>query len=513
MRREFLVILSFVNICYLRIWSERLTYTHSDTYLMVTPPKPMIYWALMANVLLGTLLIFGLSRLAKRIFTGPRERYLEMAIVVGLFIPINAVRSVLATQYPYLKSPLIGLLGWRGLALLGVVILVASLLAVFHYHRMVSRGVVAVLGVLSPFCLVTFGQATWKATHYDASGFANNPPAPMFAPAKKLPRVVWFIADEWDYRLTFLDRDPTLPLPELDRLRKESLFSEHTYPPGQETRASIPGYYIGRMVDHVHYDGPRELQLYYRGDSKSVAWSSQPNYFQKARDLGFNTALVDWFQPTCRILTGLNFCSWRPLAMQYNSTGETLPELLVNQPRSLFETNMFSIFGRSLSAGQHTRMYHGIMGDAEQLIGDENYGFIVIHLPIPHEPHGYNRKTGQFTLGNSPYSGYVDSLALLDRSVGELRQTMERAGTWDSTTVLFTSDHHYRQDSVFGRKSDYRIPYMLKLAGEKEGFRYVTPFNAVVTGELMLAILRGEVTEAAGAASWIDLNRKRIEDR
>ena len=510
MRRYFLLALSFVNLCYLRVWTEVLTYSRADTFMMLTPPKPFVYWALMANVLLGAGVLSGLSLLANRLLTGRNSRFPEMAVVLGLCIPINAIRSVLANQYPFLKSPLIALLGQRGVIALGLVIAVCALVAIFVFHRILSRAAILVIWVLVPFCLVTFGQAVWRATHYDGSAFANNPPAPMLAGAKKLPRVVWFIADEWDYRLTFVDRPPSLALPELDRLRKEAIFTENAHPPGQETKISIPGYYTGRLVAEVRFDGPWESHMWYRGESVESPWNAQPNVFQHARELGVNTALVDWFQPTCRILTGLSFCSWLPMAIQYNSMGDTFGEVLLHQPRSLFETNLFSLFGRALSADQQTGVYHAIVGEAEQLIGDTNFGFTLVHLPIPHAPHAYNRKTGEFTLGNSPIGGYVDSLALLDRTVGEVRQTMERAGTWDSTTVLFTSDHHYRQDAALDGKTDPRIPYLLKLAGQKVGTVYAQPFNTVLTGELLLAVMRGEVSDAAGAVSWIDRNRTKF---
>ncbi len=99
---------------------------------------------------------------------------------------------------------------------------------------------------------------------------------------------------------------------------------------------------------------------------------------------------------------------------------------------------------------------------------DRDFAFTLVHLPIPHAPHAYNRKTGTFTLGNSPIAGYIDSLALLDRTVGEFRRTMEEAGVWDSTTVLFTSDHGYRDSEPLDGKSDPRVPYILKLASQKD---------------------------------------------
>jgi arylsulfatase A-like enzyme len=133
-----------------------------------------------------------------------------------------------------------------------------------------------------------------------------------------------------------------------------------------------------------------------------------------------------------------------------------------------------------------------------------------VHLPVPHAPHAYSRRTGKFDLGNSPIKGYVDSLALLDRTVGEIRRSMEAAGTWDAATVLFTSDHGYREAKSLDGKSDARIPYLLKLAGQKESLAYDSPFNAVLTGELLLAVLKGEVADARSAAEWLEKNRGRV---
>lgn len=510
MRRDFLAALSFANLCYLRIWSELLTYRPADTYLMTTPPQPVEYLALMVNVLFATLCLWGLALLAQRVLTGRNIRFAEMAVVLGLCIPLNALRSVLANQFPYLRSPLIDLLGVRGVLTLGACLGIGGLVAVVFFHRGVARGAIAVLAALSPFCAVTFGQAIWRAAHYDAAGFANNPPAPMFAEARKTPRVLWLIADEWDYRLTFVDRDATLKLPELDRLRQGSIFLDQAYPPGPETPVSIPGYYSGRLVDRVRYDGPRELQVGFKDQKGPEPWSKTPNVFERARQLGANTALLEWFHPACRVINGLSYCKWWPMAMQHNSMGNGFFEILPHQVRSLFETNILSLFGRSLTAAQQTGVYRAILGEAKTLAVHPDFAFTLVHLPIPHAPHVYDRKTGQFTLGNAPIRGYVDSLALWDRTVGEIRGIMEKAGVWDGTTVLFTSDHPYREAAALDGKTDLRIPYMLKLAGQKDGIAYGRKFNAVQTSDLLLAILRGEVRDSAVAVQWLDANRTRV---
>jgi arylsulfatase A-like enzyme len=167
------------------------------------------------------------------------------------------------------------------------------------------------------------------------------------------------------------------------------------------------------------------------------------------------------------------------------------------------------MFGRSLAAEQQTGVYRAMMREAERLCVDPDFNFILVHLPIPHAPHAYNRKTGTFILSNSPIAGYIDSLALLDRTVGEMRRTMENAGTWDSTTVLFTSDHGYRDSESLDRKSDPRIPYILKLASQKEAVAYTQQFNAVLTGDLLLGVLRGGISDPASATAWLDRNRAR----
>jgi hypothetical protein len=56
-------------------------------------------------------------------------------------------------------------------------------------------------------------------------------------------------------------------------------------------------------------------------------------------------------------------------------------------------------------------------------------------------------------------------------------------------------------------KSDPRIPFLLKLASQKEGRLYSQPFNAILTGDFMLAVLKGEVADVDGAIRWLDHNR------
>jgi hypothetical protein len=75
--------------------------------------------------------------------------------------------------------------------------------------------------------------------------------------------------------------------------------------------------------------------------------------------------------------------------------------------------------------------------------------------------------------------------------------------------VLFTSDHPYRDSEQLDGKSDPRIPYILKMAGQKMAVAYTQQFNTVLTAGLLLSVLRGEIAEPASATAWLDRNRTR----
>src|SRR6185295_1898202 len=149
MRHTFLVALSFANICYLRVWGEILTYRPWDTYLMTTPPRLVEYLALVVNILLVAAALTGLTILARRLLPGKQFRFAEMAVVLGIFIPLNAVRAVLSNRYPLLRSPLIELLGLRGVMTLGACLAIGGLIAIVYFHHRIAVAITAALAVLS----------------------------------------------------------------------------------------------------------------------------------------------------------------------------------------------------------------------------------------------------------------------------------------------------------------------------------------------------------------------------
>jgi hypothetical protein len=506
--RRAAVALSFANLCYLRVWSELLTWSGHDAYVMKRPYSRADYGAAILNVLLVGALAWAVSTGAGRLRSPRLRRLARWGFFVALLLPLEAVRAVLAKRFTYLRSPLLELVGAHGTLLLGAGLGAAALLVIWRWPRQLARASATALLLVSPLAPVTFAQAIWRAARYDDSAFRDGALAPLLREARTSPRIVWVILDEWDQRLTFADRPESIRLPEIDRLRRESLHAENAYSPGSETSTVMPALITGRLVAGAIRRGPSELLLVYPEGQPPVPWAGEPNIFSAARQAGFNTALVGWYYPYCRTLAStLSDCAWWPMSMPYNSMGRTLPELVPNQTRSLLETSLFSVFGQSLSALDHARTYHEMMARARGVIADRRYGLTLLHLPIPHSPHVFNRRTGRFDLKNSPIRGYIDSLVLADGTIGELRRTLEEAGLWEDTTVLFTSDHAHRSAAALDGKKDHRVPFLLKMAGQPAPVRFIDPFNTVLTHDLLLAILGGQVSTSEQAAAWLSAHR------
>jgi hypothetical protein len=510
---DWLAGLSLANLIFLRCWAELLSPEETRIYWLVSVPTPLHYVSLMLDVLLlGTFfcaLIGGLrqgSRLATRIM-----------LVSGLLILLSLVNSLrtlignpggsLFLRFVEQRAPAIGV----GLAIL----LVAALM--FGGIRAV-RPVYTLLVVLSPFLLFTFGQSFYKIATFNDRPTRNGPTAPRLAPKPAgAPRVVWVIFDEWDQDLTFAERPSRIQLPEIDRVRAAGFSATEAIRPNMFTDWSMPALTTGIALEDIHPDGPGELMIRPRGSDTFLRWSQQDTVFREARKLGFNTAVVAWAIPYCRVLNNdLSGCWWWSGSNQYNSVGSTLPAMLVNRPRSLYENIYRSPFGQSLSTTRHIWVTESVVAKSLEVASDPNVGMALLHMPVPHPPYFYDAATGRNDRGAAPLigivqqtqAGYIDALALTDKIVGQLRRAMEQAGVWDTTTVIFSADHPFRHRmNLDGHPVSRRVPYLVKMAGPHERLSYPTPFSALLTKKLILAILSGEVSRQEQIPSWIDGHR------
>ncbi len=407
---------------------------------------------------------------------------------------------------------------------------VGMLLAARGNSRMVNgaRRVTLLLTLLLPALLLDFSQARFLGA--PQSAFTPRPPLAMMTPSNSR-RVIWLLFDEFDERLAFVVRRPAVPLPELERLRAESFVAEQANQTASWTMVALPSLLDGRLYSRVELVDSKTLRLYPEGAKGSVSWHDEQNVFKRARPLGVNTALIGWHHPYCRVIgDSLVQCDDWPNG---HPTAALLREISVADEGILKATlflfqlqfnNLRDILGfgdvtpRSRDEfvqRRQQRQYFEIRKRAFETATDLRFGFVFAHFPIPHLFAIYNKARGDFSLNDS--LSYADNFALVDRTVGELRRLLEEKGMWDSTTILVSSDHGLRPEMWSGRLGwndelqeltasgqSPIVPFILKLAGSNQAMTYQRPFSAVITGDLILAILAGQVTNPTEAARWLD---------
>lgn len=506
--RDGAIAFSIANLTFLRIWADLLYYREYVTFTMKQPPRPVLLHAAAADVVLLGLSLWGVMILMRRYMDAKRPRTIRSLFVLQLFFPLNACFQVFLAYFHF-TAPLPLRPGPRITALIIVVSLSLLLLAACRWPKAVAKYSSNAFLIFAPLTVITVGTAIANSFKPVPAEYADKPAALRLHNPDPRPHVVWIILDEWDYRLSFEKRDPSVAMPELDRLRQTSIFGQRVYPAGGDTLHAVPSLITGTRWPNAELWSPVGLRLS-AGSAPPSEFTALPNVFTRVRAMEMDTSVAGWYLPYGRIVaSAVSSCFWLPIDSLRNSLGAaTLWTAMRDEVRSLFETSWFSVFGQSLETERHARLYATFLNRAKHDI-EQQYNLTFLHLCVPHAPFFYDRKTHSNTRKNSVAKGYLDALELADQTVGELRRTMEAAGIWDDTTVLLSSDHYMRMAVYVDGGFDVRIPFLLKLAHQKKNVEYTQPFNAVCSEGLIRAILQKQVQTPEDAVSWLDRNAPR----
>ncbi len=491
--RDVTVSVSLANLCYIGAWDEVLT-VNPNSYLRDISAASLV--AVMLDVLLLGIAFAGAVTLVRR-SGSTRALWVAKAgfLLIALLPLMNVVPDLHVARlmqffYRVLETPDHQIQGSELNPLF-------PLLAIALWPARSVKVTRFVVAFFLPLTLVTFGRAGWRlAAGGITAANADRPLAPPLPrPARAAPRVIILLFDEMDFGLAYSERPAGIPLPELDRLRAEGFFATQAFSPGRRTEVSIPSLLTGRPVTWDRRQGTDTLSVTFAGTSDTVSWADQPNLFDRARALGYNAGIVGWYHPYCRLFgQHLTRCFWLP------HRGAILRARVQGLPRQMLELfrNLSPIADRRRHIEDHLRL----LAEARAAVADTSLGLVFVHLPIPHDPAIYHWEDDRLTVLNYHMDGYYDNLVLADRTLGVLRRDLEGPGLWDRTTVLLTSDHSQRA----GQYADWRVPFVVKLAGQRRGGPcYRKPFNTVALHDLTLALLRGDVS--AGLAPWLDRRR------
>lgn len=324
-------------------------------------------------------------------------------------------------------------------------------------------------------------------------------------------RIVWVLFDELSYDLAFEHAPAGLQLPNLQKLRSQSVSFGNIQPLSFKTEQIIPSLLAGREMEDIEGKPDGAMRYLDPVQHHWLTYSPDGTLFGSAYKAGWNPGIVGWYNAYCRIFVNvLTACTWRPGIQEQipldrigasRHISVAANSLVV--PRYLFDL-FFWRLPDDLPAllDENLMDYRELMVRSRRLLKNNRIHFVFLHLPVPHPPGMYNRNTHQLcTCGN-----YLDNLVLADDTLGQLIDEINQSPEKNQTTVIISSDHSWRVP-LWSRTEfwtpeetqaslghfDERPVFMVHFPGETTGAILAQPTPELVEHDLIASMLDGKV--------------------
>lgn len=470
---------------------------------------PVHYIALLLNELILAVIIWIWLR-----WTGSQRTLLKKLVrAVGGLLLLTICGYALRTQLMRLDVPFIT---WNPNRLahspaVGLTCLLLCLTCYWagirHSAKIIGAALRNLLLVFSPLAAATTVAAIWMMVRPDVSDWKQPPLAELVNNGgRQTNRVMLIVFDEWDPSLTFKNKDHLLSLGEFDSFRKKSLYATQAMQGGSRTLVSVPSITTGQKVQSALAKGPNDFLL---STSMGIRkWQEMNHVFRDARNLGINVAIVGWYIPYCRLFAAsCTACSSWPYIGSSFPVIANFWEVFTAQRHFILETDQFSPWGQTLMQRTNVTMYSQFLEAAKLAAGNQSHGFLYIHMPVPHGPQYYERSLQTFTAMNRTADGYLSALALADKTLGEIRKSMQQAGTWDKTTIILTADHPLRFKSL-GGNGEKRVPLLIRMPGQHNQIVLNHPIEATILKDVVLTLLQGRLKDPPDLQRYIEQTSK-----
>ncbi len=520
MRTRLLVSLALATYCFLNTWVELAE--GGNSYYARHDPRTAVVLPVVGCELLVAALILVVWRALRAYKDRPLPHLCSLALCLAPagITSVALLRASPVDLRPLVRNPLF----WPAALIVAVV---PMAFALWRPRR--ASSMVRTLVLYSwPVLIVILVQAGRLGLQHPGRAFDDGPSASTLATTPQV-RVIWIVFDELSRKIAFDERPAGLRLPEFDRLRSESFDASAAAPPGAATRICMPSLILGQTVAEANPVGPTELRMRLRNQTAYFTWRDRPNVFDSARALGYNTAVAGWFHPYGRVLNhSLTRCYW--VAEWINSGAEepmrqaTLIENMWLRMRLQFATlplvgHLPGVFPGIYARRAKIERMQYLMTHAMELATDPSMGLVLVHLSVPHPPPIYSRSLD--AMAPNRRNSYLDSIALCDKIVGQLRRNMEERGLWEKSAVLVSADHGWRntwrgnsewapEDEALPRKGTMGVPFILKMPGQSAPMSFATPFNTVVTRAVITGILERKLTRADQLPAMLEKENETI---
>jgi hypothetical protein len=318
-------------------------------------------------------------------------------------------------------------------------------------------------------------------------------------------QIIWILFDELSYKLAFEQPPPGVDLKNFRNLRSESVSFANVQAAGFYTDRIIPSLIAGKKIDEIRSDADRGL-LYLNSEHHWVRYDQNQSLFGLAHAAGWNSAVVGWFNPYCRIFSSvLDSCMWEPdeLSLVLESAGASEHKSALANAQILVRAFLTAdLPSESQDASTRIAVYQKLMTRATDLIRQREYDFIFIHLSAPHPPGFYNRKTHEFCgCGN-----YIDNLQLADDSLGQLEDEIKHSPQADQTTLIVSSDHSWRvplwsgwgtwtaeEQRISQGAFDSRPAFLVHFPGQTSAIDIAEPQPELVEHDIIASMLQNKL--------------------
>lgn len=399
-----------------------------------------------------------------------------------------------------------------------VVALSATLLLWRFYPAMLRKSVRAGragLAVLGCGLLWIYPQLVYTAIRAHAATMEFNRSVQTASAPQE--RIIWILLDELSYDQVFEHRQPDVKLPHFDELRRQSVVFSDVQPVGYYTEEILPTLLLGRWVDAIRSSLRRDLYVHYTKTSRWGLFDQQASVFGEAKEAGWTTGLAGWYNPYCHILKNvLDSCYWQfsyPFFDHHLSEEKTAELNAVALSTDLVRPDRYDPVSHAERIVEgHLTDYNDLIGASDALIRNESIRFVFFHLPVPHPPGIYDRKTNTMRLGGT----YLDNLALADRTLGDLLDAIQKTEAGPHTTVIVSSDHSWRvplwradsswtaeEERASRGKFDTRPVLVVHFPGSTVGETRREPFSELGTTGILRAMLQHEIQSQADLDRWL----------
>jgi hypothetical protein len=411
-----------------------LTSQAGDARMRVPSPLTKVALAHLTDMLIVGLVFALLTALLRGLKSWPTIRW----VLVALLPPMLFVRNlnVMPTDIP--NAVVIALnLAW--VTIMVVLIWRFNGLAI----KMRKAGSVILTG-FAVFAMVMTLQIVRAALwHPGPQAFAHLIAA---APATR-PRLVWVLFDELGYKQTFEARDPSLSLPNFDRLRAESTIYTSITPIAYRTTRAVPTLMLGRAVTDVEYTNSNKYLVQIE-DKNWEEFDAENSLIGLAAQHDVTTSIIGWYIAYCPVFQKVaTECYWsnddaqdRGPTMLDATFGENvwfplrmMVEEFVWPSRAWADDAAWNEHG-------HIASVQDVSRHALATLATSQADIIFLHIPAPHPPGFWDRRTGTFAIGGS----YADGLDYSDRLLGQMLLELEKQPRWESTTLVVHGDHSWR---------------------------------------------------------------------